>query len=53
LASSTRGASAWVLKTPTGLPDWIKSVSSSLSRRSVATMASKHSQLRAALPLPP
>jgi hypothetical protein len=31
LASSTRGASAWVLNTPTGLPDWISSDSSSLS----------------------
>ena len=29
MASSTRGASAWVGKMPTGLPDWISRVSSS------------------------
>ena len=33
LAISTRGASAWVRNTPTGLPDWISSVSSSPSSR--------------------
>jgi hypothetical protein len=53
LASSTRGASAWVRNTPTGLPDWISSVSSSFSARNEARIASKQSQLRAALPMPP
>ena len=32
LAISTRGASVWVRNTPTGLPDWISSVSSSFRR---------------------
>ena len=50
---STRGASSWVRKTPTGLPDWMSSDSSGFSRRSVARMASRLSQLRAALPMPP
>ncbi len=50
---STRGASAWVLNTPTGLPDWTSSVSSSSSSRSVSTIRSKQAQLRAALPMPP
>ncbi len=52
-AISTRGASGCVLNTPTGLPDWISSDSSSFSSRSAATIASKHSQLRAARPIPP
>ena len=30
---STRGASAWVRNTPTGLPDWTSSVSSPSRRR--------------------
>ena len=51
---STRGASAWVRKTPTGLPDCTSSVSSFSERaQRSATIASKHSQLRAALPMPP
>ena len=50
---STRGASAWVLNTPTGLPDWTRSVSSSSRSRSVSTMRSKHSQSLAARPSPP
>ncbi len=49
----TRGACAWVRKTPTGFPDCTSSVSSSPSARSARTMASKHSQVRAALPIPP
>src|SRR5689334_7599845 len=53
LASSTRGASACVGNTPTGLPDWISSVSLSFNSRSDFRMASKHSQLRAARPMPP
>ena len=53
MAISTRGASGCVLKTPTGLPDWISSDSSSSSSRSAARIASKHSQLRAARPMPP
>ncbi len=53
LAISTRGASAWLLKTATGLPDCTSRVSSSSRRRRAATMASKQSQLRAALPDPP
>jgi hypothetical protein len=53
LAISTRGASAWVLKTPTGLPDWTSNVSSASSRRSVSTMRSKACQSRAARPMPP
>jgi hypothetical protein len=53
LAISTRGASAWVLNTATGLPDWTSIVSSFPSRRRVSTIASKHSQLRAAFPEPP
>ena len=50
---STRGAISWVSNTPTGLPLWTSSVSSSLRRRSVRTMASKLFQSRAALPAPP
>ena len=50
---STRGAISWVSNTPTGLPLCTSSVSSSLRRRSVRTMASKLSQSRAALPAPP
>src|SRR5687768_17320075 len=49
----TRGASGCVLKTPTGFPDWTSSDSSASSFRSDSTMASKQSQLRAALPMPP
>ena len=42
LAISTRGASSWVRKTPTGLPDWTSSVSSSPRASSgAATMRSK------------
>src|SRR5688572_11099338 len=52
-ASRTRGADAWVLNTPTGFPLCISSVSSFSSLRSVLTMASKDSQLRAAFPVPP
>src|SRR4051812_40072083 len=52
-AISTRGASAWVRKTPTGLPDWTSSVSSSWSSRNAPTMRSKLSQSRAARPMPP
>src|SRR4026208_996737 len=37
---STRGAHSWVLRTPTGLPLWTSSVSSSPSRRSSRTIAS-------------
>jgi hypothetical protein len=53
LAISTRGASACVRNTPTGLPDWTSSVSSSSSLSSVATIASKLCQSRAARPMPP
>ena len=53
LASSTRGAQLCVRMTPTGLPDWISSVSSASRSRSASTIASKQSQLRAALPVPP
>src|SRR5436853_473004 len=53
LAISTRGAMGWVSNTPTGLPDWTRSVSSAPRSRREATMASKASQLRAAFPLPP
>ena len=37
---STLGASAWVLNTPTGLPDWTTSVSSAPSFFSDSTIAS-------------
>ena len=40
LAISTRGAHSCVRATPTGLPDWTSSVSSSPSSVSDATMAS-------------
>src|SRR3990167_1353321 len=53
LASSTRGASLWVSNTPTGLPDWISKVWLSSRRVSTSTILSKHSQLRAARPMPP
>src|SRR5574343_741240 len=53
LAISTRGALAWVLNTPTGLPDCTSRVSSSFSSLSEARIWSKHSQLRAARPIPP
>ena len=44
-AIRTRGAHSWVRSTPTGLPDWTSSVSSSPSRRSSRTIASNASQL--------
>ena len=50
LAMSTRGAHSWVRKTPTGLPLWTSSVSSSARARSSRTIASKAAQLRAARP---
>jgi hypothetical protein len=50
---STRGASACVRNTPTGLPDCTSSVSSSPSCSSAATIASNASHERAALPVPP
>src|SRR3989442_4184065 len=52
-AISTRGASACVVNTPTGLPDCTSSVSSSSSTRSVRQIASNEAQFRAALPVPP
>ncbi len=53
LASSTRGAFSCVLNTPTGLPDWISSDSSASRFLSDSRIWSKHSQLRAARPMPP
>ena len=53
LAISTRGAHSCVVSTPTGLPDWTSSVSSSPSVVSVRTIASYASHDRAALPVPP
>jgi hypothetical protein len=50
---STRGASAWVWNTPTGLPDWTSRVSSSPRVSRVAAMVSKSFQVRAARPMPP
>ncbi len=50
---STLGAIWWVRNTPTGLPDWMRRVSSFSRRFRVATMTSNASQLRAARPLPP
>src|SRR6267143_1250432 len=50
---STRGASGWVVNTPTGLPDCTSSVSSSSSSRNVRQIASNDAQFRAALPVPP
>ena len=44
LAMRTRGAHGCVRTTPTGLPDWMSSVSSPSSRRSSRTMASNASQ---------
>src|SRR6202048_1918591 len=53
LAISTRGASACVGNTPTGLPDCTSKVSSSVRLFSVSTMRSKQFQSRAARPMPP
>ncbi len=50
---STRGASSWVSNTPTAFPDCTSIVSFALRRFSVATIESKHSQFRAARPVPP
>ncbi len=50
---STRGAEGCVRNTPTGLPDWMSSVSSPSSFRRARTIWWKASQLRAALPVPP
>jgi hypothetical protein len=36
----TRGAISWVLNTPTGFPDWTRSVSSAASSRSALMIAS-------------
>src|SRR5262249_39998610 len=44
-ARSTRGASVWVVKMATGLPDCTSSVSSRCKLRSAARIASKASQL--------
>ena len=52
-AIRTRGAHSCVVNTPTGLPDWTSSVSSSASPRSVLTIASNASHERAARPVPP
>ena len=52
-AINTRGASAWVVNTPTGFPDWTRSVSSSPSVRSVRQIVSNDGQSRAAFPVPP
>ena len=41
------------MNTPTGLPDCTNIVSSGRSVRSVATIASKQAQFRAAFPVPP
>src|SRR5690606_33462608 len=49
----TRGAYGCVRNTATGFPDWTSIVSSSSSSRSVRTIASNASQLRAARPVPP
>ena len=53
LAINTRGAHSLVRKTPTGLPDWTSSDSSSARSRSVLTIASNASHERAARPVPP
>ncbi len=53
LAISTRGASGWVGKMPTGFPDWIKRVSSRPKVRRAETIRSKAPQFRAAFPRPP
>ena len=50
---STRGASACVLNTPTGFPDWTSRVSSAPRRRSVRTIVWYACQLLAAFPDPP
>src|SRR4051794_25064791 len=49
----TRGAQAWVRKTPTGFPLCTSIVSSSPSVVRVRTSASYAAQLRAARPVPP
>src|SRR5688572_28367848 len=49
----THGAHSCVRSTPTGLPDWTSSVSSSPSTRSSRTIASKASHDRTARPVPP
>src|SRR5439155_4681964 len=53
LLISTRGAHSCVRKIPTGFPDWMRSVSSDSKACRLRTIASKHAQLRAALPVPP
>src|SRR6266699_3861868 len=53
LAISTRGASAWVVNTPTGFPDCTSRVSSSPRVVRVRQMRSNDAQSRAALPVPP
>ncbi len=50
---STRGASSWVRKIATGLPDCTSKVSSSFSVLRERTIWSKLFQSRAALPRPP
>src|SRR4029077_791322 len=52
-AMRTRGASGWVVNTPTGFPDCTSSVSSSARVRSVRQIASNAGQSRAAFPVPP
>jgi hypothetical protein len=49
----TRGASSCVSKTPTAFPDWTSMDSLERRRFRVSTMVSKHSQFRAARPVPP
>ena len=53
LAINTRGALSCVRNTPTGLPDWTSSVSSSRNRSSVRTMSRSAWCERAARPEPP
>ena len=53
LEMRTRGASSCVSKTPTALPDCTNIVSFARRRLRVSTIVSKHSQLRAARPVPP
>src|SRR5438445_12210623 len=53
LAMSTRGASGWVVNTPTGFPDCTSSVSSSPSVVRVRQIASNEAQSLAAFPVPP
>src|SRR5437773_7997242 len=52
-AINTRGASAWVVNTPTGFPDCTSNVSSSSSVSNVRHTASNDAQSRTALPVPP